>query len=207
MKNAHLRLGSLEFIRVTGDTSLRVRVHLNMLIAERDCSDRSDGVAHLISVFGGDQDVGAIAAAITEGAVFSVEGPELPRLKVSLGESPEVFRGSIAIPGRKRGVRHLVAISRELARTRAGGDVNAKRTLLSSADPAFVLQRIGDRFGLPVLPDWSSWFSDELARKRAVQPLIGFGCEAVLVTGTKKRFLGWLGSALKRGRIHIPEQS
>jgi hypothetical protein len=59
---------------------------------------------------------------------------------------------------------------------------------------------------LPVLPDWSSWFSEELVRKRAIQPLIGFGCQPVVVTGTKKRFLGWIGGALKRRRIQIPEQ-
>jgi hypothetical protein len=27
----------------------------------------------------------------------------------------------------------------------------------------------------------------------------------VLVRGTKKRFLGWMGHGLKRGLIHIPE--
>ena len=39
----------------------------------------------------------------------------------------------------------------------------------------------------------------------AVDPLIGIGCTPVVVKGTKKRFLGWMGHALKRGAITFPE--
>jgi hypothetical protein len=56
-----------------------------------------------------------------------------------------------------------------------------------------------------VLPEWSEWFANELRRKQAIEPLIGVGCHPVLVRGTKKRFLGWTGHALKRGVIRIPE--
>ena len=44
-----------------------------------------------------------------------------------------------------------------------------------------------------------------LERKNAIDPLIGIGCTPVVVKGTKKRFLGWMGHALKRGAIKIPE--
>ena len=44
-----------------------------------------------------------------------------------------------------------------------------------------------------------------LERKNAIEPLIGIGCTPVVVKGTKKRFLGWMGHALKRGAIRIPE--
>ncbi len=82
--------------------------------------------------------------------------------------------------------------------------MQARRTVLASDDPEFMLYRIGIRFGLPVLPEWSEWFKEELARHRAVRTLIGLGCRPVIVAGPKKRFLGWIGHALKRKRISIP---
>ena len=44
-----------------------------------------------------------------------------------------------------------------------------------------------------------------LERKNAIEPLIGIGCTPIVAKGTKKRFLGWIGHALKRGAIRIPE--
>ena len=58
---------------------------------------------------------------------------------------------------------------------------------------------------LPVLAEWSEWFSRELEHRKAIEPLIGIGCSPALVKGTKKRFLGWIGHALKRGAIRIPD--
>ena len=44
-----------------------------------------------------------------------------------------------------------------------------------------------------------------LEHKNTIEPLIGIGCTPVVVKGTKKRFLGWIGHALKRGAVRIPE--
>ena len=120
---------------------------------------------------------------------------------MTLGPEAEVFRGSINVPGRRRAVRHLVAISKKLALTRTSADLKARRTVLVSDDPRFVLYRIGIRFGLPVLCEWSDWFAAEIARRDAMRPLIGFGCRPVMISGTKRRFLGWMGHALKRQAI------
>ena len=204
MKNAHLRFGTLRFRKVTRETTLDVRVWLDRLIVECTGELGSRGKAHLVSVFGGDQDIAAVAAAIAEKATLEVHGPGIPALHIVLSEDPEVFRGSVSIPGRKRPVRHLFAISKELALSRAGGDVKARRTVLVSDDPAFLLFRIGVRFGLPVLPQWAEWFSTELESRQAKRRLIGLGCSPVVVNGTKKRFLAWIGLALKRGQISIP---
>lgn len=121
----------------------------------------------------------------------------------SLGEDAQAFRGSIAVPGRKRPLRHLVAVSQELVRPNASGD--AARTILCDSDPAFVLFRLSRHFGLPVAPAWSSWFSTELKKRRAVKPLIGIGCSPVAVHGAKQTFMDWIGAALKRRLIQIPE--
>ena len=205
MKNAHLRMGSLQFTNVLRDTTIDVSVRMDRLIAEHDSDGRS-ARCHLASVIGNDQEIAAIAAAISEEARFYASGPGLDRLMIDLGKEAEVFRGSISIPGRRRPVRHLVAVSEELSRTRAGGEPTARQTVLCDDDPEFLLYRLGVRFGLPVLPDWSEWFGHELARHNAIEPLIGVGCRPVLVKGTKKRFLGWIGHALKRGLIRVPPE-
>ena len=203
MKNAHLRFGTLEFVKTTRESTLHVRVHMSQLIAE--CTEGASANAHLVSVFGGDQDVAAIAAAIAENAEFQASGPDLHPIRVRFGESAQVFRGGVAVPGRRRAVRHLIALSAEVAATRAGCDVNARRTIVSAKEPPFIVARLADRFGLPVLPEWSDWMASELERRRAIQPLIGFGCDPVLVTATRKHLLKWIGAGLKQRRIIIPE--
>ena len=204
MKNAHLRFGSLQFTKVLRDTTIDMTVRMDRMIAEHDRENRS-ARCHLLSVIGNDQEIAAIAAAISEEARFYASGPEVNRLMITLGKEAEVFRGSISVQGRRRPLRHLVALSEELSSTRAGGNPTARRTILCNNDRAFVLYRIGVRLGLPVLADWSEWFSRELERRKAIEPLIGIGCAPVLVKGTKKRFLGWIGHALKRGAIRIPD--
>ncbi len=177
---------------------------MDRLIAEHE-SDRKSARCHLFSVIGNDQEIAAIAAAVSDEARFYASGPSLDRIMINLGPDAAVFRGSISIPGRQRALRHLVAISDDLSRTRAGGNVTARRTVVCDGDPAFLLYRLGARFGLPVVAEWSGWFGQELVRHNAVEPLIGLGCKPVLVKGTKKRLLGWIGHALKRRVIVIPE--
>ena len=204
MKNAHLRMGSLQFTKVLRDTTIDITLRMDRMIAEHDSESRS-ARCHLLSVIGNDQEIAAIAAAIADEARFYASGPGINRLMITLGEDAEVFRSSISIPGRRRPLRHLVAISEELSKTRAGGNPTARRTILCDDDRAFLLYRIGARFGLPVLAEWSEWFGQMLERKNAIEPLIGIGCSPIIAKGTKKRFLGWIGHALKRGAIRIPE--
>ena len=111
------------------------------------------------------------------------------------------------LQGRKRPVRHLVAVSAEMMKTRPGTDREGNRTILCDEDPPFVLYRVARRFGLPVVPGWAPWFMRELERRRAIQPLLGLGCAPVLVKGNKETFLGWIGKALKVGSIRIPEKN
>jgi hypothetical protein len=203
MKNAHLRMGTLQFTKILRDTTIDVSVRMDRLIAEHEPDSRS-AHCHLLSVVGNDQEIAAIAAAISDDARFYASGPQFNRIMISLGKEADVFRGTINIPGRRRPLRHLVAVSENMSQTRAGGNPRARQTVLCDDDPAFILYRVGARFGLPVLPEWSEWFGRELERHKGIEPLLGLGCRPVLVKGTKKRFLGWIGYALKRGVITIP---
>jgi hypothetical protein len=125
---------------------------------------------------------------------------------MTLGEGAQCFRGTLSIAGRKP-IRHLVAISAELAKTRPGADPQGRRTILCDNDPTFVLYRVAQRFGLPVVPEWAGWFNEEITRHSVINPLVGLGCSPVLVKGTKKLFLKWIGRALKLKRIQFPENN
>jgi hypothetical protein len=206
MRNAHERFGWLEFTRATKDTTVRVRLRLDRCIAE--VSDNgSDGKFHLLSVIGGDSDIGAAWVAVQQNQVFKVEGAGFAELESSLGEKADCYRGSLSLPGRRRPVRHLVAISAAMAQTRLGAAVQSNRTILSDDDPVFILYRLSERFGLPVVPEWADWFTRELKRRRAMSALAGIGCSPVVVSGTKAKFLSWISRGLRRGLIEFPESN
>jgi hypothetical protein len=204
MKNAHERFGVLEYTKRMKDTTTRIQLRLDRFIGEVE----SEGTckAHLISVLGGDSDVGAIWAAIIEQNHFTLEAPGIDSITVSLGEGAQCFRGTIDIAGRKP-IRHLVAISAELAKTRPGADPQGRRTILCDNDPTFLLYRIAQRFGLPVVPERAGWLNEELNRRGAITPLIGLGCTPVLISGTKKLFLKWIRRGLRQKRVEVPDRN
>ena len=175
---------------------------MDRLIAET--AQGGSARAHLISVFGNDQEIAAISAALAEPSWFNVSGPGLASMSVSLGERVSVFRASMGVPGRKRPLRHLVALSEELVGRHSAGDKSARRTILCNERPGFMLHRLSAQFGLPAIPEWSGWFAVELRRIGAVEQLIGLGCSPIAVKGTKKRFLALLSGGLKRKRIELP---
>lgn len=203
MRNAHERLGMLEFTKRLKDTTTHIRLDLDRLVGEAE-KDRSK--IHLLSVIGGDAGVGAIWAAINDESHFTIQGPGIEPMTGSLGADAQCFRGTLTLAGR-RPIRHLVSISAEVARTRPGADREGNRTVLCNDDPTFVLYRVAQRFGLPVVPEWADWFNAELRRRGAIRPLIGLGCTPVLVSGTKKTFLKWIGRALRRKDLRFPEEN
>lgn len=205
MQNAYERFGTAKFTRRTKDSTTSVRAHVDRAILEPAENERCPSAAHLVSMIGGDSEIRAFLAAITEGAELHVELPERVSLSISLGAEAQCFHGSIAIPGRKIPARHLVALSAEFVKTKPGIDAGGNRTILCDRDPMFVFYRIAFRYGLPVAPEWAPWFQRELDRHKAITPLLGLGCEPVLVKGDKHRFLKWIAKALKHRIIQIPE--
>lgn len=207
MQNAHERFGTLEFTKRMKDTTTRVRVLIDRAVLEVAKDERGQARAHLISMIGGDSEVAALWAAVAEAALFQIHLLGRAGITASLGPEAQCFRGSVALPGRKRPIRHLVAVSSELAKTKPGADQEGARTILCDDDPLFAFYRIAYRYGLPVLPDWAPWFMRQLERRKAVRPLQGLGCSPLLVKGTKQAFLGLIGKALKEGSIRFPERN
>ena len=206
MENAHLRTGKVKFVRQTRDTITEVSLHMDRLVAEKPAEQRSATQVHLVSVFGADQEVGAIAAAIADEQRVQISLPGEAELLGFLGEKPVMYRASLQIPGRKRPVRHLAAVSQTLFGTTLGADGQARRTILYDDSPEFVLHRLMVRFGLPALPEWAEWFRAELDRRRLVEALLGFNCSPVAIKGTKLRMLRILSTGVKRKLISVPPE-
>ena len=207
MQNAHERFGTLEFTKRTKDTTTRVRVHVDRTVLEPAKSGQAQAGAHLISMIGGDSEIGALWAAVAEGALFRIQLPGRAAIAASLGPEAQCFRGSVAVPGWTRPLRHLVAVSAELAKAKPGVDREGARTILCNDDPVFVLYRIASRYGLPVVPDWAPWFMRELNERKSLTQLVGLGCSPVLIRGNKQTFRKWIGRALREHLIRIPEQN
>ena len=197
-------MGKLKFVRQTRDTITEVALHMDRLVAEKPADPRSATQLHLISVFGGDQEVGAVAAAIADEQRFQISLPDGADFFGHLGEKPVVYRASLQIPGRKRPVRHLAGVSQSLFGTTLGADGQARRTVLFDGAPEFALHRLAVRFGLPVLPDWAAWFGADLERRGLVEGLLGLNCSPVAVKGTKLRMLRVLSTGIRRRLISVP---
>ena len=164
MKNAHERFGRLVYQRRSEKTSTNIRVHLDAFVGEVERK------AHLVSIIGGDVEIGALVAAFANGDLFTVVDPQGNETIASLGEKPLCFRGSISTSGRKRPLRHLVACSQELADTTADG-----KLLLVSDEEAFVWSSLVRHYGLPATPEWGQWIIGQLTRQKRVLNLPVFG--------------------------------
>jgi hypothetical protein len=198
-------MGKLTFVRQTRDTITNVSVRLDRLVAEPPPDSKTTTDLHLISVFGGDQEIGATLAAAHEGLRFQV-GIGAQQFIGTLGEKPVVYRASLQIPGRKRPVRHAVILSKALFETTFGAKSEARRTVLFDNSAEFVLHRLAVRFGLPVLPQWADWFHAQLLGRGIVEELIGLNCNPIAVKGTKLRMLRMLSQGLRRKAIEIPPE-
>jgi hypothetical protein len=206
MQNAHLRLGRLEYIKPAispKSTPTHVTVAMDRLIVEAASNEKQAPRCHLLSAFGGEQEIAAIHAALADQAHLRIAGPDLSPMIVSLGGRAHTFRGLIQAPGRRQPVRHLVSVSQDLFETQAGANAQADRTIVYSGQPEFLVYRLGIRFGIPLLPSWSEWIAAELTRQNRIRPLPGLGCNPALVEASKRELLDLIAGALKRGVLSI----
>ena len=203
MKNAHLRFGSLMYVKSTEKTTTSIKLHLDRFIGELLPDPPRQAKAHLISVIGGDTQIAAISAAVSLGDRFMIEGPEIPPVRVCLERNAQCFKGSLQLPGRKKPLRHLVGVSEELIS--ASRPANAGRLLLAGSEKQFVWASVADTYGIPGIPKWADWFRDELQTHRAIELLLGIGCSPVVIKGTKEQLLDWLSWGVESGAVRFPE--
>jgi hypothetical protein len=195
MQNAHLRLGLLEYHKVTEKTSTRIRVRVDRYVGE-------DRQAHLLSVFGNDSDIGAITAAIHEKAIFQLTFPDGSVKSVSLGEHASCYKGAIKMPGRKHPVRHVLAASQEL---HTNGAVGRTMLLRYKRDEAWAT--LVSFLGLPAEPSWAEHVLGVMEAKERIQDLDGIGCAPILVSATTEEVLTWIGEGLRSGSLFFPTKN
>jgi len=205
MKNAYLRFGWLMYVKTTEKTTTSIKLHLDRFIGEMLADPPRQAKAHLISVIGGDTQISAISAAISIGDRFMVEGPDVLPTRVCLERNAQCFKGSIQVSGRKKPLRHLVGVSEEFAS--ASMSANCGRTLLAGSDRQVVWASIAQIYGIPGVPEWASWFHEELKTHHAAIDALGIGCDPVIVKGTKEEFLDWLSWAVESEAIRFPKET
>ena len=205
MKNAHLRFGWLNYVKSTEKTTTNIRLRLDRFIGEMLPDPPRQAKAHLISVIGGDTQISAVSAAISMGDRFMVEGPEVQPIRVCLERNAQCFKGSIQLAGRKKPLRHLIAMSDEFASGNMSS--NSGRTLLAGSDKRYVWASIAHIYGIPGIPDWADWFASELETHHALTPALGIGCDPAIVKGEKEQFLDWLSWGVESGAVPFPAES
>jgi len=192
MENAHLRLGLLEYVRMTDKTSTRIRLRVDRYMGE-------DRQAHLLSVFGNDSDVGAVTAAVHEKATFTLTFPDSTTKEVTLGEHASCYKGAVILPGRKHAVRHLLAVSQELHTNGTAG-----RTLLLRYRREEAWATLVSFLGLPADPAWADHVLQVVERKERIEDIDGIGCEPVLISSTTEEMMEWIGDGLRSGSLSFP---
>jgi hypothetical protein len=195
MENAHLRLGLLEYVRMTEKASARIRVRVDRYMGE-------DRQAHLLSVFGNDSDVGAITAAVHEKATFTLTFPDGTTKEVTLGEHASCYKGAVTLPGRKHPVRHLLAVSQELHTNGSTG-----RTLLLRYRRDEAWATLVSFLGLPADSTWADHVLGIVERKKRIEEIDGIGCEPVLISAATEEMLQWIGEGLRSQVLAFPTSS
>jgi hypothetical protein len=193
MENAHLRLGLLEYQRMTEKTTTRIRVRVERYVGE-------DRQAHLLSVFGNDSDVGAITAAVHEKATFNLTFPDGTTKDVSLGEHPSCYKGSVTLTDRKYPVRHLLAVSQAL---HTNGGVGRTILLRYQRDEAWAT--LVSFLGLPGDPAWADDVLSTVEAEDRVTEIDGIGCHPVLISATTEEILEWMNKGLRKQNLIFPD--
>ena len=134
-----------------------------------------------------------------------VEAPDYTSFRVSLGANAECFRGSLQVEGSKRPLRHLIGVSEELAQI--GSGKNTERTIVFDHSAHFVWSSLAHVHGLPGRSEWADWMVGELIRLKAIQPLVGIGCNPILVKGPKGLFMNCISQGLRDSKIHFPAKN
>lgn len=203
MLNAHRRFGWLNFVKATEHRTSSFRVRLDRFIAEPAANRNELAKAHLVSVMGGDTQIAAIAAALSDAGRFTIEGPDIESCGLQMSEAkPQTYRATLQLRGRNRPIRHLIAMSQELA-----SPMMVRQVVLADSHPEFVWSALAKMLGLPGMPDWAEWFHDQLTARNAIRPLLGIGCSPVLIKGSREEFLSWLGGGIRSGTLSLPAEN
>jgi hypothetical protein len=198
MQNAHQRLGRLQYTRNTEKTNTQISVHVDHYIGNGE-------QAHLLSLFGGDAEVGAIRAAIYEKHTFTLTFPNGATKYIGLGPDAACYNGSLSLQGAKRTLRHLVAVSASL-----GANGTAGQTFIVNLDQEtkeLTWSTVVSMLGLPADPRWGNVVLGEMRQEKLIRRLDGIGCNPAVVIGTREDLMTKMGRARALGLLPFPEKN
>jgi hypothetical protein len=198
MQNAHQRLGQLEYLRNSEKTNTHVFLHVDHYVGDGE-------QAHLLSLFGGDAQVGAVRAAIYEKHVFTLTFPDGMRQKIGFGPDAECYCGSLSLPGAKRSLRHLVAVSAALHANGTAGQTFLMHLDAETKDLAWAT--VVSLLGLPADPQWGDVVLGGMRRDKLIRRLDGIGCNPAVVPGTREDLMKRISEARKSGLLTFPESN
>ena len=197
MKNGHLHFAQAIFHQARkGGSSTRITAYSDFYVAD-------DEKAHLLSLAGSDSVMAAFSAAISEGLPLSIRFPgDDDTIHFTLGDNPFTSRASIAMPGRKQPLRHIVALSEELHLNNPDTGIIV---LNRRDDLAFSL--LTSKLGLPTCPEWSPYIMGRLHDEGCITRLNGFNCDPIRVNTSREQLLDWIGQGVKAGNLQFPEKN
>jgi hypothetical protein len=198
MQNAHLRLGRLQYTRNTEKTNTQISVHVDRYIGNGE-------QAHLLSLFGGDAEVGAIRAAIYEKHTFTLTFPDGATKHVGLGPDAACYNGSLSLQGAKRTLRHLVAVSASLSANGTAGQTFIMNPEQTTKD--FTWATVVSLLGLPADPRWGNVVLGEMRKDKLIRRMDGIGCDPAVVIGTREDFMKRMGEARSMDLLPFPEKN
>jgi hypothetical protein len=198
MQNAHLRLGRLQYTRNTDKTNTQISVQVDHYIGNGE-------QAHLLSVFGGDAEEGAIRAAIYEKHTFMLTFTDGSTKHVGLGPDAACYNGSLSLQGAKRTVRHLVAVSASLVANGTAGQTFIMNLEQTTKDLSWAT--VVSLLGLPADPRWGNVVLSEMRKDKLIRRLDGIGCNPTVVIGTREDFMTRMGQARALGLLPFPAKN
>ncbi len=194
MKNAHQRMGTIEYKRASDLIKTNIELRCDRFISE-------GSEALLASVFGGDAEVGAFAAAVAEGHAFSVIFPDGRSMKTTLGKDAVCYRGALNLPGRKHVVRHLVAVAAKLHASGAAG-----ATFLMNFQQELAWTTLASVLGVPGTPEWADWMLAKLRSEDRIVDLDGIGCQPAAIRCTRPELMQWIEEGVRQNQLPFPER-
>jgi hypothetical protein len=198
MQNAHLRLRRLQYKRNAEKTNTQISVHVDHYIGNGE-------QGHLLSLFGGDAEVGAIRAAIYEKHTFTLTFPNGATKHVGLGLDPACYNGSLSLQGAKRTLRRLVAVSASLSANGTAGQTFIMNLEQTTKDLTWAT--VVTLLGLPADPRWGNVVLSEMRKDKLIRRLDGIGCDPAVVIGTREDFMKWMGQARSMNLLPFPEKN
>jgi hypothetical protein len=160
--------------------------------------------AHLLSVFGGDAEFGAIRAAIYERHAFTVTFPNGMSKTVQLGADASCYNGSVLL-GPKRSIRHLVGVSAALQANGSAGMTYLVH--LDGETKGLAWSTVVSLLGLPADPQWGDVVLGGMRRDKLIRRLDGIGCNPAFVQGTREDLMERISEARKSGLLTFPESN